>query len=95
MIYFTPPARVWALIAAASVSLLSLTACDRTPTDGPAPGADSMERRDDTNRAPGTTPSTPVEPGNPPAQAVPPLQPEAPPEPGAGGGTGGGTGSQQ
>ncbi|OGB13776.1 MAG: hypothetical protein A2W72_16365 [Burkholderiales bacterium RIFCSPLOWO2_12_67_14] len=92
MIHFTPPARVWALIAAASVSLLSLTACDRTPTDGPAPGADSMERRDDTNRAPGTTP---VEPGNPPAQAVPPLQPEAPPEPGAGGGTGGGTGSQQ
>ncbi len=93
MTHFTPPTRLWALIAAASVSLLSLTACDRTATEGPASSTDSMERRDDSNRAPGTTPATPAEPGNPPTQAVPPLQPDAPPEPGTGGGAGG-TGSQ-
>ncbi|MGS5086993.1 hypothetical protein ACVC7V_10820 [Hydrogenophaga sp. A37] len=77
---FTPPVRVWTLIGAVSVSLLSLTACDRTTEGMPAPTG-SMERPNDANRAP----ATPATPADPPAQAIPPVQPDSPPAPGTGG----------
>lgn len=83
----------WIIVAAASVSLVSLTACDRNTTTDDLPArSDSIERPNDPNRSP----VTPATPADPPVQVVPPLQPEAPAAPGTGGtpGTPGGTGAQ-
>lgn len=87
---FTPAVRHWIIVAAASVPLVVLTACDRNRSDDLPPRSDSIERPNDPNRSP----VTPATPADAPVQVVPPVQPEAPPAPGSGGTPGGGTGAQ-
>lgn len=77
---FTPAVRRWIVVAAASVPLVALTACDRNQSDDLPPRSDSIERPNDPNRSP----VTPATPANPPVQVVPPVQPEAPAAPGTG-----------
>jgi hypothetical protein len=79
------PTRICALAAAVSLSLLTLTACDRDPSDAPMPTS-SSERMDNTARIPAMPPATPVPP-LPPVDATTTPAGQAPP-------TGGPTGTQ-
>lgn len=80
-VVFTPAFRRWLIVAAASLPLVSLTACDRNTTDDLPPRSDGIERPNDPNRTP-VVPETPTQP------PVPGVQPEAPAAPGTGGNTG-------
>lgn len=80
------PTRICALISAVSVSLLTLTACDRDPSDAPMPTTSSTERMDNTVHTPAMPTATPVPP-LPPVDATTTPAGQAPP-------TGGPTGTR-
>lgn len=72
-------------LVAATASLVLLTACERRPSDVPAPSSSDLERERQTTN-PAVPPSAPAM-TTPPADAQPPASPPAGGSPGAPGGT--------